>query len=518
MTNYFKQNSIADAVASIMQNTLEEQKKWKDVSDQELFNFLNESTDKRSVAYQSAMDEYTSRKKKVVSESEQIDELSSKTLHSYASKRMKQTDSNLKHPNPKKDKMIDLANDKRWKKNGISKDRFLKTIGEDELDEGFKNKVSPHDAHAVLKKHGSHKDANFFSLNSSQVSGLVDHGKSVGYRKGKNAPGSYGRMYHDALQRHASKVKMNEDELDEASTYDPITKKMVAVKRAKVKMGGTVTKDGKEIKTGPSKKWAKIPKTGPYIKEDELDEGNRMNKIKRRRWEADLGDDKSPEEYKKKPTNYNSTTQSRAKGRKMRNKATDKLTNEGAMKRGDDLETFKKKPAGANPRQGVYRDEKLAAKGKVSLNSQDNVEVNAKDKLKKGDKNPVSENLKTESIITRALNEYRSRQGMVLESKMSTDARELELYIENDADLYRQQTTPIQKNLTKKHAAGKYDSKLAQKLWRYLVDNGAKKYVKEFGGPGDKAAQMFPGKVRDEVAASLEASWKDELDAGNGHK
>ncbi len=62
-----------------------------------------------------------------------------------------------------------------------------------------------------------------------------------------------------------------------------------------------------------------------------------------------------------------------------------------------------------------------------------------------------------------------------------TAARELELFIVNDGDLYRSQTTPIVKNLAKKMAKGVYDAAKAVKLWCYLADSGAQKYTKEVG-------------------------------------
>ncbi len=62
------------------------------------------------------------------------------------------------------------------------------------------------------------------------------------------------------------------------------------------------------------------------------------------------------------------------------------------------------------------------------------------------------------------------------------ESDELKLYIDNDGDLYRQQTTSIIKNLQRKLTKGIYDKSKAEKLWMYLVENGAKKYAKEFGG------------------------------------
>lgn len=59
-------------------------------------------------------------------------------------------------------------------------------------------------------------------------------------------------------------------------------------------------------------------------------------------------------------------------------------------------------------------------------------------------------------------------------------AYELSLYIENNGDLYRQQGEPILRNLANKAAQGKYDHAKAVKLYMYLMDNGAKKYAKEY--------------------------------------
>lgn len=92
---------------------------------------------------------------------------------------------------------------------------------------------------------------------------------------------------------------------------------------------------------------------------------------------------------------------------------------------------------------------------------------------------------------------------------LSHEAQELVLYIENDGDLYRQQNVPILRNLANKAAQGKYDHQKAIKLWMYLMDNGAKKYAKEFGGTWNT---MFPVAARKEAAKvfadDFEANWK----------
>jgi hypothetical protein len=94
-------------------------------------------------------------------------------------------------------------------------------------------------------------------------------------------------------------------------------------------------------------------------------------------------------------------------------------------------------------------------------------------------------------------------------------ARELELYIENDADLYRQQFIPIVQNLMRKRAKGKFDFEKSVKLWMHLVDSGARKYIAEFGVPGQKIDSVFNRNTRLAVARSLAQTFVTEADLGN---
>jgi hypothetical protein len=91
-------------------------------------------------------------------------------------------------------------------------------------------------------------------------------------------------------------------------------------------------------------------------------------------------------------------------------------------------------------------------------------------------------------------------------------ARELKLYIDNDGNLYRQQTTSILKNLATKKARGEYKHDLAVKLFGYLVESGAKKYAKEFGGTWH---QMFDVPTRRRVAEELTEAFEEEAKLGN---
>ena len=105
-------------------------------------------------------------------------------------------------------------------------------------------------------------------------------------------------------------------------------------------------------------------------------------------------------------------------------------------------------------------------------------------------------------------------------------ANDLFLFIENDSDLYRQQHTPIIKNLTAKKARSTYDHTKAAKLFGYLVENGAKKYYREVvqGLPTEYAfvrhvspewSKMFPKKLRDTVAEELRDRFETEYELGN---
>ncbi len=100
------------------------------------------------------------------------------------------------------------------------------------------------------------------------------------------------------------------------------------------------------------------------------------------------------------------------------------------------------------------------------------------------------------------------------ESSDPSAAQELLLFIENDGDLYRQQYSPINKNLTAKKASGKYNHDLAAKLFEYLVESGAKKYYVGSVGRkklGDRSwSEMFPKALRAAVAKELRDKFEEE--------
>jgi len=91
------------------------------------------------------------------------------------------------------------------------------------------------------------------------------------------------------------------------------------------------------------------------------------------------------------------------------------------------------------------------------------------------------------------------------------EKRELELFIMNDQDLYRQMFLPIIMNLARKMKRGVYNHQMAPKLWQYLVDQGARKYVMQNGGT---VRNTFPKQARMELAKDMADEQMEMLKAG----
>ncbi len=104
----------------------------------------------------------------------------------------------------------------------------------------------------------------------------------------------------------------------------------------------------------------------------------------------------------------------------------------------------------------------------------------------------------------------RRRRGRARGFRGPTEVNELQLFCENDGDLYRQQVKPIEANLDKKVKKGVFDKTKAVKLWGYLADNCARKYVKEFGESGQPWHKMFSTADRREVAKAFNDSYMQE--------
>jgi len=94
-------------------------------------------------------------------------------------------------------------------------------------------------------------------------------------------------------------------------------------------------------------------------------------------------------------------------------------------------------------------------------------------------------------------------------------AREIQLFADNDYDLYRQQKKPILINLGKKYKKGTYKIELASKLWKYYIDNALKKYNKDYGSRGDKWFNLLDMHDRNLLAYEYAVETKNEFDLGN---
>ena len=104
----------------------------------------------------------------------------------------------------------------------------------------------------------------------------------------------------------------------------------------------------------------------------------------------------------------------------------------------------------------------------------------------------------------------------------SLDAvNELDLYINNNEDLYRKRFMPLVHNLNRDVKNNRYNHDNATKQWNLLVNDAAREYVKEFGKPGEDVKDMFSQDSRAKVARvladrELENMKKGEYDLAKG--
>ena len=109
----------------------------------------------------------------------------------------------------------------------------------------------------------------------------------------------------------------------------------------------------------------------------------------------------------------------------------------------------------------------------------------------------------------------RKRRNGAATSADPVAARELELYIENEAALVGPGNTigqAIMRNLAGKILRGTYDRTKSWKAWSHLVDEGAKRYTREFGE--GKGYGAFTAATRRMVAVSLAEVFEAEIESG----
>ncbi len=97
----------------------------------------------------------------------------------------------------------------------------------------------------------------------------------------------------------------------------------------------------------------------------------------------------------------------------------------------------------------------------------------------------------------------------------SMDAvNELDLYINNNEDLYRKRFMPLVHTLNNNLKANRYNHENAVKQWNLLVNDAAREYVKEFGKPGEDVKDMFAQDSRAKVAQVLADRELENMKAG----
>jgi hypothetical protein len=97
----------------------------------------------------------------------------------------------------------------------------------------------------------------------------------------------------------------------------------------------------------------------------------------------------------------------------------------------------------------------------------------------------------------------------------SLDAvNELDLYINNNEDLYRKKFMPLVHNLNRDVKNNRYNHDNAVKQWNLIVNDAAREYVKEFGKPGEDVKDMFSQDSRAKVAQVLADREFENMKAG----
>ena len=195
-----------------------------------------------------------------------------------------------------------------------------------------------------------------------------------------------------------------------------------------------------------------------------------------------------------------------------------------------DVEIAMKKKYGKVDKEAIEKLKKVQHMGNVDRNALVKVghgklhveSVDLDEKLDKEDEPKVKEIIKKLKGASQAhagqakdLQKAVTEKDELDEAVDKNAADELKMYIENDAQLYKSQLIPIVKNIQRKMKSGKYDHRKAPKLWMYLVDAAAKKYVRSIHGSG-MVKSKFDKQTRQYVAQQMADEYKDEIEAQGG--
>lgn len=94
------------------------------------------------------------------------------------------------------------------------------------------------------------------------------------------------------------------------------------------------------------------------------------------------------------------------------------------------------------------------------------------------------------------------------EMSLNIEEREIFLYVDNDGEIYRGLITPLINNYARRLVKGDFDAVKAVKGFTHPVEEGMKKYAREFGG---RWYDLLTVVERRRVAAALLVSYSDEI-------
>lgn len=129
-----------------------------------------------------------------------------------------------------------------------------------------------------------------------------------------------------------------------------------------------------------------------------------------------------------------------------------------------------------------------------------------------GTQKPVAKQPQTNNqkiVYSKGQSERIARINKNAQQSNETSVRELQLYAENNSQLYRSTEVPIQQNLSKKWKKGTYDVQGGRLAWYNWSTQAEKGYTKEFGQSGMTVAD------RSKLAIIKEKEWREEMEAGN---
>lgn len=124
--------------------------------------------------------------------SEELDELTKKTLQSYIGK-------------AGKDRTKQLSNARKYENRMKGSSQAVAKLAKANEEADLQEKVDPVEAREFLNQHKA-RDASYFSMRSEYSTALLNHAKKSGYKPSRGSGKSIPRAYHDHLNKLADKA------------------------------------------------------------------------------------------------------------------------------------------------------------------------------------------------------------------------------------------------------------------------------------------------------------------------